>query len=237
MGVQRKSMVLTDEEKETTAYHEAGHAIVAIRTEGADPVHKVTIIPRGRALGVTMQLPMDDKHGYSKPYVEGRLAILMGGRAAEMLIFDKMTTGAGNDIEQATQIARKMVTEWGMSDLLGPMTFGKKNEEIFLGREIQSHRDYSEVTARMIDEEISKIIRNAQRISENILNDNKDLLHNMAKSLLKFETIDAKDIKKIIDGKKIIRRSNRKNLKNGRTKLKAKTSREKSKPLKSNGRL
>ena len=134
-------------------------------------MHKVTIIPRGRALGVTMQLPMDDKHGYSKPYVEGRLAILMGGRAAEMLIFDKMTTGAGNDIEQATQIARKMVTEWGMSDLLGPMTFGKKNEEIFLGREIQSHRDYSEVTARMIDEEISKIIRNAQRISENILND------------------------------------------------------------------
>jgi cell division protease FtsH len=210
---------------------------VAIRTEGADPVHKVTIIPRGRALGVTMQLPIDDKHGYSKPYVDGRLAILMGGRAAEMLIFDKMTTGAGNDIEQATQIARKMVTEWGMSDLLGPMTFGKKNEEIFLGREIQSHRDYSEVTARMIDEEISKIIRNAQRISENILNDNKDLLHNMAKSLLKFETIDAKDIKKIIDGKKIIRRSNRKNLKNGRTKLKAKTSREKSKPLKSNGRL
>ena len=237
MGVQRKSMVLTDEEKETTAYHEAGHAIVAIRTEGADPVHKVTIIPRGRALGVTMQLPMDDKHGYSKPYVEGRLAILMGGRAAEMLIFDKMTTGAGNDIEQATQIARKMVTEWGMSDLLGHMTFGKKNEEIFLGREIQSHRDYSEVTARMIDEEISKIIRNAQRISENILNDNKNLLHNMAKSLLKFETIDAKDIKKIIDGKKIIRRSNRKNLKNGRKKLKAKTSREKSKPLKSNGRL
>ena len=210
---------------------------MAIRTEGADPVHKVTIIPRGRALGVTMQLPIDDKHGYSKPYVDGRLAILMGGRAAEMLIFDKMTTGAGNDIEQATQIARKMVTEWGMSDLLGPMTFGKKNEEIFLGREIQSHRDYSEVTARMIDEEISKIIRNAQRISENILNDNKDLLHNMAKSLLKFETIDAKDIKKIIDGKKIIRRSNRKNLKNGRTKLKAKTSRVKSKPLKSNGRL
>ena len=189
MGVQRKSMVLTNEEKETTAYHEAGHAIVAIKTEGADPVHKVTIIPRGRALGVTMQLPMDDKHGYSKPYVEGRLAILMGGRAAEMLIFDKMTTGAGNDIEQATQIARKMVTEWGMSDLLGPMTFGKKNEEIFLGREIQSHRDYSEVTARMIDEEISKIIRNAQRISENILNDNKNLLHNMAKSLLKFDDV------------------------------------------------
>ena len=222
MGVQRKSMVLTDKEKETTAYHEAGHAIVAIKTEGADPVHKVTIIPRGRALGVTMQLPMDEKHGYSKPYVDGRLAILMGGRAAEMLIFNKMTTGAGNDIEQATQIARKMVTEWGMSDLLGPMTFGKKNEEIFLGREIQSQRDYSEVTARMIDEEISKIIRNAQRVSETILNENEDLLHSMAKSLLVHETIDAKDIDKLLNGKKIIRRKSSTNKsKNG--KLNSKT--------------
>ena len=206
MGVQRKSMVLTDEEKETTAYHEAGHAIVAMKTEGADPVHKVTIIPRGRALGVTMQLPMNEKHGYSKPYVDGRLAILMGGRAAEMLIFNEMTTGAGNDIEQATQIARKMVTEWGMSESLGPMTFGKKNEEVFLGREIQSQRDYSESTARMIDEEIAKIIREAQKISEEILIDNKDLLHSMAKSLLKHETIDAKDIQKLLEGKKIIRR-------------------------------
>ena len=239
MGVQRKSMVLTDEEKETTAYHEAGHAIVALKTEGADPVHKVTIIPRGRALGVTMQLPMDEKHGYSKPYVDGRLAILMGGRAAEMLIFNKMTTGAGNDIEQATQIARKMVTEWGMSDLLGPMTFGKKNEEIFLGREIQSQRDYSEVTARMIDEEISKIIRNAQRVSETILNDNEDLLHSMAKSLLMHETIDAKDIDKLLTGKKIIRRkSNTSKSSNG--KLSAKSSvagKKKSAPIKSNGKL
>ena len=197
MGVQRRSMVLTDDEKETTAYHEAGHAIVAIKTEGADPVHKVTIIPRGRALGVTMQLPMDEKHGYSKPYVDGRLAILMGGRAAEMLIFDKMTTGAGNDIEQATKIARKMVTEWGMSDTLGPMTFGKNNDEVFLGRDIQSQRDYSEVTARMIDEEIAKIIRIAQKKSEKILYDNKELLHAMASSLLKHETIDSKDIQKI----------------------------------------
>ena len=162
----------------------------------------------------------------------------MGGRAAEMLIFDKMTTGAGNDIEQATQIARKMVTEWGMSDLLGPMTFGKKNEEIFLGREIQSHRDYSEVTARMIDEEISKIIRDAQQASENILNENKDLLHSMAKSLLKHETIDAKDIKKILDGKKIIKRKPRvKNINNGSAKLKRKTAVKKSGALKSNGRL
>ena len=237
MGVQRKSMVLTDEEKETTAYHEAGHAIVAIRTEGADPVHKITIIPRGRALGVTMQLPMDEKHGYSKPYVEGRLAILMGGRAAEMLIFEKMTTGAGNDIEQATKIARKMVTEWGMSDLLGPMTFGKQNEEIFLGREIQSQRDYSEETARMIDEEISKNIRNAQERSQDILNENQELLHSMAKALLKHETIDAKDINKLLDGKKIIRRVNGKNLKTGRKKSNIKSSRQKAKSPESNGSL
>ncbi len=239
MGVQRKSMVLTDEEKETTAYHEAGHAIVAIKTKGADPVHKVTIIPRGRALGVTMQLPMDEKHGYSKPYVDGRLAILMGGRAAEMLIFNKMTTGAGNDIEQATQIARKMVTEWGMSDLLGPMTFGKKNEEIFLGREIQSQRDYSEVTARMIDEEISKIIRNAQRVSETILNENEDLLHSMAKSLLVHETIDAKDINKLLNGKKIIRRKSRTNKSsNGKINTKRNLAGgKKSEPIKSNGKI
>ena len=215
MGVQRKSMVLTDQEKETTAYHEAGHAIVAIKTKGADPVHKVTIIPRGRALGVTMQLPMDEKHGYSKPYVDGRLAILMGGRAAEMLIFNKMTTGAGNDIEQATQIARKMVTEWGMSDLLGPMTFGKKNEEI------------------------SKIIRNAQRVSETILNDNEDLLHSMAKSLLMHETIDAKDIDKLLTGKKIIRRkSNTSKSSNGKLSAKSRaTVKKNSAPIKSNGKL
>ncbi len=239
MGVQRKSMVLTEKEKETTAYHEAGHAIVAIKTDGADPVHKVTIIPRGRALGVTMQLPMDEKHGYSKPYVDGRLAILMGGRAAEMLIFNKMTTGAGNDIEQATQIARKMVTEWGMSDLLGPMTFGKKNEEIFLGREIQSQRDYSEVTARMIDEEISKIIRNAQRVSENILNDNKDLLHSMAKSLLQHETIDSKDIDKLLNGKKIIRRNlNTKRSSNGKINEKKRIAdKKKSESVNSNGKI
>jgi len=237
MGVQRRSMVLTDDEKETTAYHEAGHAIVAIKTEGADPVHKVTIIPRGRALGVTMQLPMDEKHGYSKPYVDGRLAILMGGRAAEMLIFDKMTTGAGNDIEQATKIARKMVTEWGMSDTLGPMTFGKNNDEVFLGRDIQSQRDYSEVTARMIDEEIAKIIRIAQKKSEKILYDNKELLHTMASSLLKHETIDSKDIQKILDGKTIVRRKpSLKSLKSANGKIN-KTSLPDSIEKKPNGKL
>ena len=205
MGVQRKSMILSDEEKKLTSYHEAGHALVAIRTKGADPVHKITIIPRGRALGFTMQLPIDEKHGYTRNYVEGRLAILMGGRSAEMLIFNQMTTGAGNDIEQATQIARKMVTEWGMSDLLGPMTFGKKNEELFLGREIQSHRDYSEVTARMIDEEISRIVRYSQRMADKILQKDIDILHRLAQELLKYETIDADDLKKILKGNKLTR--------------------------------
>ena len=205
MGIQRKSMILSKEEKEVTAYHEAGHALVAIRTKGADPVHKITIIPRGRALGVTMQLPMDEKHGYTRNFVEGRLAILMGGRSAEILIFDEMTTGAGNDIEQATQIARKMVTEWGMSDLLGPMTFGKKNEEVFLGREIQSSRDYSEVTARMIDEEISRIVRDSQRLADEILRKDIDILHRLAKELLKYETLDSKDLEIILNGENLTR--------------------------------
>ena len=205
MGVQRKSMILTDEEKKVTAYHEAGHAMVAIKTKGADPVHKITIIPRGRALGVTMQLPIDEKHGYTRNYVEGRLAILMGGRSAEMLIFNQMTTGAGNDLEQATEIARKMVTEWGMSDLLGPMTFGKKNEEIFLGREIQSHRDYSEGTARMIDEEISRIVRDSQRMADELLQKNIEILHSLARELLKYETIDSQDLEKILKGEKLTR--------------------------------
>ena len=208
MGVQRKSVVLSDTEKKTTAYHEAGHTLVAARTKGADPVHKVTIIPRGQALGVTMQLPIDEKHGYSREYIEGRLAILMGGRAAEELIFDELTTGAGNDIEQATKIARKMVCEWGMSDVLGPMTFGKKNEEIFLGREIQSHRDYSEVTARMIDEEVVRVVRKAQSKAEEVLNNNINQLHNLAKALLEYETIDGDEVITVMEGEKISRKSN-----------------------------
>ena len=208
MGVQRKSVVLSDAEKKTTAYHEAGHTLVATRTKGADPVHKVTIIPRGQALGVTMQLPIDEKHGYSREYIEGRLAILMGGRAAEELIFDELTTGAGNDIEQATKIARKMVCEWGMSDVLGPMTFGKKNEEIFLGREIQSHRDYSEVTARMIDEEVVRVVRKAQSTAKEVLNNNINQLHNLAKALLEYETIDGDEVIAVMEGEKISRKSN-----------------------------
>ena len=208
MGVQRKSVILSEEEKKLTAYHEAGHALVASKVEGADPVHKVTIIPRGQALGITMQLPLDEKHGYSKKYVEGRLTILLGGRAAERKIFNELTTGAGNDIEQATSIAKKMICEWGMSDLLGPMTFGKKNEEIFLGREIQSHRDYSEATARMIDEELVKIIRNAQKRAHGILDEHEKILHLLAEELIKHETIDEADMKRILSGKKVIRRRN-----------------------------
>ena len=208
MGVQRKSVVLSEEEKKTTAYHEAGHTLVAAKTKGADPVHKVTIIPRGRALGITMQLPIDEKHGYSREYIEGRLAILMGGRAAEELIFNELTTGAGNDIEQATKIARKMVCEWGMSDVLGPMTFGKKNEEIFLGREIQSHRDYSESTARMIDEEIVRIVRKAQSRAQHVLKDNIEHLHNLSKALLEHETINGDEVLTVMDGKEIKRSKN-----------------------------
>ena len=206
IGIQRKSVILSDAEKKVTAYHESGHAVVAALTSGADPIHKVTIIPRGRALGVTMQLPIDEKHTYSKDYIEGRLAILLGGRAAETMIFSELTTGAGNDIEQASGIARKMVCEWGMSEDLGPMTFGKKNEEIFLGREIQSHRDYSETTAKLIDEEVVKIIRKAEKSADLILRNNEKILHAMANALLKHETIDHNDVQKLIDGKILRRR-------------------------------
>tara|TARA_S200000501_G_scaffold108296_2_gene101672 strand:- start:3856 stop:5853 length:1998 start_codon:yes stop_codon:yes gene_type:complete len=215
MGVQRTSVVLSEEEKKITAYHEGGHTLVAAKTKGADPVHKVTIIPRGRALGVTMQLPIDEKHGYSREYINGRLAILMGGRAAEELIFNEMTTGAGNDIEQATGIARKMVCEWGMSDVIGPMTFGKKNEEVFLGREIQSQRDYSEDMAKIIDEEVVKIVRKAQVTAERILKKNISKLHSIADALLDKETIDGDDVLAIVNGKKLAPS------KNGATKKKA----------------
>ena len=157
MGVERKSLIISDEEKKNTAYHEAGHALVAIMMPHADPLHKVTIIPRGMALGLTMQLPLDDKHCYSKDYLLAQLAILMGGRIAEEMFMNHITTGAGNDIERATDLARKMVCEWGMSEL-GPMSFGKKEEQIFLGREIAQHRDYSESTAIEIDQQVRKLV-------------------------------------------------------------------------------
>jgi cell division protease FtsH len=201
MGIERRSMLITEEEKKTTAYHEAGHALVARLIPGADPVHKVTIIPRGRALGVTHFLPIDENHTYSKTYLETRLCTLLGGRVAEKLVFNHYTTGAGNDIERATEIARKMVTEWGMSEKLGPLAFGKKDEEIFLGREIATHRDYSEKTAQEIDAEIRRIVREAEEKTYKLLKDNLETLHRLSAVLLEREILDAEEIDLIIANK------------------------------------
>jgi cell division protease FtsH len=200
MGAERKSMLLSDEEKRVTAYHEAGHALVAAVREHADPLHKVTIIPRGMALGVTMQLPVDDKHTVTKSYLETQLAILMGGRIAEEIFLKQMTTGAGNDIERATELARKMVCEYGMSRL-GPLTFGKKEEQIFLGREIAQHRDFSEETARQIDAEVRSMVDEAYKSAYSILEGQQDAMHRMAAALLERETIDANDIRLILENK------------------------------------
>jgi len=200
MGAERKSMILSDEEKRNTAYHEAGHALVAAMTPGADPLHKVTIIPRGMALGVTMQLPIDDKHTYTKDFLEAQLAVLMGGRAAEEIFLHHITTGAGNDIERATEIARQMVCEWGMSPL-GPLTFGKKEEQIFLGREIAQHRDYSEDTAIKIDGEVRTIVSTGYAKARNILETHRDTLERIAQALLDREVLDAAELKLLMDGK------------------------------------
>ncbi|HEV8524226.1 MAG TPA: ATP-dependent zinc metalloprotease FtsH [Terriglobales bacterium] len=202
MGAERKSMILSDEEKRMTAYHEAGHALVAAMMKHSDPLHKVTIIPRGMALGVTMQLPIDDKHTYSRDYLRTRIAIMMGGRVAEEIFLNIMTTGAGNDIEQATELARKMVCEWGMSDL-GPLTFGKKEEQIFLGREIAQHRDYSEATAIKIDQEVRRIVDEAYRSAYDVLSSNRDTLQQVAIALLEREVLDAHEIQLIIEGKQL----------------------------------
>lgn len=199
MGVERRSMVLSDAEKKNTAYHEAGHALVAKLTPGTDPIHKVSIIPRGRALGVTQQLPIDDRYTYSRDYLEKTLNVLLGGRAAEEIALHHMTTGAGNDLERATELARKMVTEWGMSEKLGPLTFGKKDEQIFLGREIAKHKDYSEKTAVDIDEEIKRIVTGAYERAKKILEDNYDLLDALAHTLLERETIEGQDIDKLME--------------------------------------
>lgn len=198
MGAERKSMIINDDEKEITAYHEAGHALVARLLPGTDPIHKVTIIPRGRALGLTMQLPVDEKYTHSRKFLLNSIAILFGGRVAEKLIFNDMTTGAGNDIERASELARKMVCEWGMSDELGPLSYGKKGEHIFLGREISQHRDYSEETARQIDESVKKIILDANDRVSRILSENKDILTAIAKELLEKETIMLEDMNIII---------------------------------------
>ena len=202
MGVERKSLLLTDEEKKNTAYHEAGHALVAAKMPFSDPLHKVTIIPRGMALGVTMQLPVDDRHTYYKNYLETQIAILMGGRLAEELFLSVMSTGAGNDIERATDLARKMVCEWGMSGL-GPMTFGKKEEQIFLGREIAQHRDYSEDTAIKIDEEVRKLVNNGYNVAKELIEANKDVLERIAKALIEREVLDAAEIKMLVEDQEL----------------------------------
>ncbi len=203
MGMERKSLIISEEEKKITAYHEIGHVLVAKMLPEADPVHKVTIIPRGRALGVTTYLPVDEKHTYSKEYLEAMITYALGGRAAEKIVFKRFTTGAGNDIEKATNIARKMVCEWGMSEKLGPLTYGSKEEEIFLGREITKHKDYSEKTAQEIDEEVKKIVVTCMERAEKILQDNIELLHKLSKELLEREILDAEEIDKIMRGEEL----------------------------------
>jgi cell division protease FtsH len=198
MGVERKSMIINETEKKNTAYHEAGHTLVAKLTPGTDPIHKVSIIPRGMALGVTQQLPIDDRYTYSKDYLMKALSVLLGGRAAEEIALKHMTTGAGNDLERATELARKMVTEWGMSDKLGPLTFGKKDEHIFLGKEIARHKDYSEKTAIDIDEEIKRIVIEAYDTSKKLVTENQDLLEALAKNLLEKETLEGAEIDALI---------------------------------------
>ena len=198
MGAERRSMIITEKEKEVTAYHEGGHALVARLLPDTDPIHKVTIIPRGRALGLTMQLPIDEKYTHSKKFLENTICILFGGRIAEQLIFGEITTGAGNDLERATDLARRMVCEWGMSEELGPLTYGKKEEQIFLGREIAQHRDFSEETARQIDIAVKKIIYQAKDTAIALLEENKDILARMAEELLERETIVLADIERIM---------------------------------------
>jgi len=198
MGAERKSMFLSDEEKRTTAYHEAGHTLIAKLLPGTDPVHKVTIIPRGRALGVTMQLPTDDRHGYSRGYLLNQLAILMGGRVAEELVLKEMTTGAGNDIERATDLARKMVCEWGMSEKMGPLTFGKQNEQVFLGREMGSQRDFSDQIAMEIDQEVRRLVTENYERAKRLLTENMASLKRLAEALLEKEVLDGSDIDHIL---------------------------------------
>jgi cell division protease FtsH len=200
MGTERKSLIISDSEKKATAYHEAGHALAAYMLPDADPLHKVTIIPRGRALGVTQQLPVDDKHTYSREYLDAALTVMMGGRVSEELQLGKTTTGAGNDIERATDLARKMVCEWGMSDKMGPLTFGKKEEAIFLGREIAQHRDYSEATAIDIDREVREIVLKAYQEARRILEENSSALVRIAEALLEHEVLDAEQIAALVKG-------------------------------------
>ncbi|MFH1019324.1 MAG: AAA family ATPase, partial [Pseudomonadota bacterium] len=198
MGAERRSMIITEKEKEITAYHEAGHALVAMLLPGTDPIHKVTIIPRGRALGLTQQLPVDEKHTYARSFLQNNLCILLSGRVAEELIFGEITTGSGNDIERCTQLARKMVCEWGMSEEMGPLSYGKKEEQIFLGREIAQHRDYSESTAVRIDDEVKRIVLKANENVHQMLSDNIAVLRSIAQALLEKETLGLEDIEALM---------------------------------------
>jgi cell division protease FtsH len=200
MGAERKSMILSEEEKKNTAYHEAGHALVACMVPYADPVHKVTIIPRGMALGVTMQLPVDDKHTYTRDYLESQLAIMMGGRVAEELFLNHITTGAGNDIEQATELARRMVCEFGMSDL-GPLAYGKNQGEIFLGRDLATSRDFSEDTAIKIDQEVKRFVTTGYQRAKDLLSSHREALVRIAESLLERESLDSSEVKLLMEGK------------------------------------
>ena len=200
MGKERRSMILSDEEKKTTAYHEAGHTLVAQFLPGTDPIHKVSIIPRGRALGVTMQLPVDDRHTYSKTFLQNNLAVLFGGRAAEEIVFNSITTGAGNDIERATAMARRMVCEWGMSEEFGPMALGKKDDEVFLGRDMAHIKDYSDETAKLIDLEVKRILGDAYNRANTILQENLELLHSLSLALIDRETLTGEEVRMIING-------------------------------------
>ena len=201
MGVERRSMVISEKEKRTTAYHEAGHALVALQLPGSDPLHKVTIIPRGRALGVTMQLPEDEKHTYPKNFLYNNLAIFMGGRVAEEICLGQMTTGAGNDIERATEMARKMVCEWGMSEKMGPLTYGSKEEQVFLGRDMANQKNFSDETAKLIDQEVKNLVMGGYKKAHEIITKHRDSLEKMALALLDRETLNASEIKDIINGK------------------------------------
>jgi cell division protease FtsH len=198
MGAERKSMMLTDEEKRVTAYHEAGHALMAKLLPGTDPVHKVTIIPRGRALGVTMQLPTEDRHSYSKEYLSDRLAVLMGGRVAEELVFEHVTTGAGNDLERATDLARKMVCEWGMSEKLGPLTFGQQGSPVFLGRDVSARRDVSDQMAQEIDSEIKRVVMENYDRTKRALSEHMAGLKALAEALIEKEVLDGLDVDQIL---------------------------------------
>jgi len=198
MGVERRSMIIPLQERKNTAFHEAGHALVAKMIPNSDPIHKVTIIPRGRALGLTQQLPIDERHTYSKEYLLDNITILLGGRVAEEIVLNHSTTGAGNDIERATKIARKMICEWGMSEKLGPLNYGKDEEHIFLGKEIGRHRDFSENTAQEIDEELRRIVSNCHERAKGILVKNIKALNSIANSLLEKEALDGHELDIII---------------------------------------